>query len=135
MFLDYSIEIKLPKLNCRICGTSALRSNSDARQYVRRAFGYISPAEHVQRRDDAIKRANAIYREHRKIVDTEFKAIFGRVPTLADYKISGIWRDEFSDEVKNRLRALNSDCAAWTRIAYLHNNCLFKKTGKIDRCF
>lgn len=40
-------------------------------------------------------------------VDTQFMEQFGRPYTALDYKVSGVVRDEFPSEVKERLRALN----------------------------
>ena len=41
------------------------------------------------------------------LVSSEFKKLFGRDYRVGDYKVSGVARSEFSDDVKDKLRELN----------------------------
>lgn len=131
-FLDYSQRVKLSKYNSSVSGLSHLHSVSDCRQYVQRAFGYVSPAEHVQRRNNAMNKARFNKCLYLETLETACQQTFGLPASQVQYKISGIVRDEFTETAKNELRRLNREMWDWHAIAHLHNNCLFMKTGKIE---
>jgi hypothetical protein len=67
-------------------------------------------------------------------VNRNFQKEFGRKPEFGDYKVSGIWSDEFSkaakDEIRNYLKEANENLA----VVRLHN-AMLKKADKVEAKF
>lgn len=55
--------------------------------------------------------------EHAKRYERGFEDLFGRKPEVADFRISAIGRDEFDDELKEKLRELKHCQFMWLDMA------------------
>lgn len=62
------------------------------------------PINHKAEAEAAAKRLQECNDAYNTAVDFSFQTEFGRLPQAGDYKVSGIWRDEFSEYTKDVLR-------------------------------
>ena len=98
--------------------------SSSIKQAAKKLFPAMSIAEHKKLAEKYSQEMKAADEQYSKTLDTEFEKLFGRKYEASDYKISGIARDEFSDEVKNKLRGLIDKSNTYYAAFNLHNSVL-----------
>lgn len=118
----YYTEFKLPGNNRRLY---TIFSTGLSANELRRAARIITPGmtidEHRQKAIEAKQKYTEYQNKYNDLVDNEFMRIFGRKRHASDYKVSGVFRDEFSEEVKNQLRSLLTKMNTYDDIFGFHN--------------
>lgn len=105
----YDAPISTRKLRFPPTVFDTLTTSQRAGRYLRRACD-LQTHEHAEMAVHWGARRMAADKLWLRIVGKEFERIHGRPYTLADYRISGIACDEFSERVKQRLRVLSRFC-------------------------
>ena len=108
-----------------------LSGDSDYKQAVKKLFPNMEYAKHKELAESFARIYKDDKSEYNEIVNKEFEKLFGRPYEAADYKVSGIVRDEFSKDVKWNLRVLLNRMLDASVAASLHNAAL-KKADKVD---
>ncbi len=112
-------------------------SDSQLKEAVRKIMPKVSYDEHLA----LAKKYHTLYKEFEKkrwdLIESEFENQFGRKYQIYDYKVSGIARDDFSEDVKNKIRSLLDKEHDYYKAFELHNAQLRKKDkfsagGEID---
>ena len=98
-----------------------LSGGSNIRKWMRTYFPNATVELHKQLRVQAKEKFDALDKEWSNIVETEFQRLFHRPFEVRDYRVSGIARNEFSPEVKEKLRSINRDIAIYYQIANSHD--------------
>jgi hypothetical protein len=96
---------RLPKQNRKSVLTA--HSGSDGAKILRLEMPNLTKEEHLKLAQDHLTQSIAFRREYGEALDDAAMSLWGRPWQITDYKVSGIGRDEFSDEQKNKLRNLN----------------------------
>lgn len=121
--MDLSIYNKTIKIRYQKQPQSlfGLSGSSNIRKWMRTYFPHATKEQHKQLRDQAKEKFEELDKEWSNIVETEFQRLFHRPFEVRDYRVSGIARDEFSAEVKEKLRSINKELAIYYQIANSHD--------------
>ncbi|MEK6878559.1 MAG: hypothetical protein AABY22_03075, partial [Nanoarchaeota archaeon] len=79
-------------------------NSNQLRQAVKQIFPKMAKTEHEVLFEKYKNLENKAQEKYNSFLNKSFEEKFGREYHASDYKVSGIVRDEFSDEVKNELR-------------------------------
>lgn len=115
---DNKLKVRYQKQPQTLFGLSG---SSNIRKWMRAYFPHATKEQHKQLRDEAKDKFDELDTEWSNIVETEFQRLFLRRFEPMDYKVSGIARHEFSDEVKEKLRLINKELAIYHQIANSHD--------------
>lgn len=96
-------------------------NDSQLRQAAKVLFGNMSKSEHAKLAKEYDEKYNKANKEYSAYVDYAFKKEFDKKATPSDYKVSGIWSDDFSEATKNELRKLLNEINEYRAAYYLHN--------------
>ena len=83
-------------------------SDAEAARLLRALAPRMTRAQHEARAERSEHAAALTAQRYARAVSAAFREHFGREPEATDYKIAGVWRDDFPLSVKRRLRALLS---------------------------
>lgn len=108
-------------------------TDSDMRQAANQLFPAMSYNEHLTGASNAASHLQVANKKYADDVDRLFMKEFGRKPEATDYKVSGIYTDEFSKEAKDTLRSDLREINEWSAVLALHNSKLNKKDKQTEK--
>lgn len=111
----YREKHQFPKYNTRPSVLSATTTSAAAKLLMRYAAPGLTREQHLERQAHFSELNRALGDEWGKEVEMAAMETFGRPLRFEEYRVSGIARDEFSEERKERLRALahtQGECCA-----------------------
>lgn len=117
---EYYQEFKLKGNRHRKYNIFQSHSSSELRQAVKQIFPSMSKEEHKSLAEKYAKLEKQKQDEYNALVNKAFRETFGREYEVMDYKVSGIVRDEFPDEVKDSLRKLIKEMNEYEAAKTLH---------------
>lgn len=99
----YETSVKLPRWNGKTSLGHMLPDDATRRAIMRRVFPPLTVAHCEERASYHAGREMIARDNYRRAV----RAAFGREPDAREYKISCVWRDDFSREHKARMQRWN----------------------------
>lgn len=106
-------------------------SENQLKQAARKLFPGMSYDKHLAAAKKYSSKAKSALKDYNATVDSKFKEEFGRKPEATDYKVAGIWTDEFSESTKDQLRLKLKKYNSYRSAFDLHNSVL-KKSDRIN---
>lgn len=91
------------------------------RKWMKVYFPYATATQHKVIRDEAREKEKKLKEQWWQTADKAFRKLYKRPMEVSDYRVSGIGRDEFPDNVKDKLRQLIKEENTYHTIAYAHN--------------
>ena len=107
--------------------SGGMGSDYEFKQAVKQIFPTMSKEEHKKLAEKYHELYKKSRKEYNEYADAEFEKKFGRKFEATDYKVSGVIRDEFAPEVKDKLRDYVKAMNAYERASELHNSVLLSK--------
>lgn len=123
---EYYQKFKLKGNGRRLYSIGGSHSDSDYRQASKQLFPGMEYKEHEERAKKYHDIAKDAHDRYDKAVDEAFMKEFGKKPDIGDYKVSGIWRDDFSEEAKESMRKPLYEYSEYSDAMHLHNAMLNK---------
>jgi len=114
----YQKEFKFPKMNSNETATHSYGNNGA--KIVISLFPEWSKEEHLAAAKKHEKDADKMDDQWVNLRDEAHKKIFGKPAEFHDYKISGIGREEYPAEMKDKLRELAHGASAAKALSYAH---------------
>lgn len=108
-------------------------TDSELRKAGQQLFSAMPYSEHLSRAKHFSEKAADILDNYTEYVSTQFEKEFGREIQPTDYKVSGIWTDEFSNYAKDKLRSLLDDYNKSISITRFHNAFLKNQDKQKDK--
>jgi hypothetical protein len=102
-----------------VCVTSVLHAK-DGKALLKLLMPETTPRDHAQLAEQHVQAALKNNKMWNRLVDKAMLKTFGRPFKVGDYKISGICRDEFDEDVKNLLRKYAHNGSAHHTLAIFH---------------
>lgn len=99
---------------------------------ARKLFPNLSYREHEQNAAYYLKKYKEQKAKYAETVDRLFMKEFGRKLEFTDYKVSGIYTDEFSREAKDEIRGILDKMGDFRAAYELHNAVLVKADKKFE---
>lgn len=101
----YTTPVKLPGQG-KVTAINA-HSAADGAKILNKLRPDWTKADHLNMAAEHEDLAESAETDWGSLVSSEFKKLFGRDYRVGDYKVSGVARSEFPDDVKDKLRELN----------------------------
>lgn len=101
----YQPRMRLPLYNCAVNVFTA-SNDRDAGKVVIHLFPDLGADAHAQVAEEHRLAHEVLLAAYNVEVDAAFMRNVGRLPTVGDYKVSAVWRDEFPEDDKDLLRGL-----------------------------
>ncbi len=115
---SYLREHKFPKMNCAIGPMS--HHHQVAGKALKRNLPDWTKDDHIEAAHYHMHAYERADNEWERVIRIAHQAACKRKWTIFDYRISGIGRDEYSEQHKDRLRQLTRAGAAHYKLAFAH---------------
>lgn len=127
---DYDLAMKFPKTSGKQT-IFRLITDTQRKVLIRAIFPDADYAFHQQMARAAQADVKKLRADKKKELDRAFVAKIGRKPNMFDYKISGIWRDDWPAATAQKLRNMTTAVQEMECILYAHN-AMLRKADKIN---
>lgn len=97
---------KLQNIRKEVISAQLLYHDSKTRKLLHDTFPNFTREDFIRESENFKELSIKAGKKWNAVVENEFKKIFGREYQPWDYQVSGVARDEFSDDIKDKLRSL-----------------------------
>jgi hypothetical protein len=105
-------------------------SDSQMRQAAKQLFPDMDYQDHKDRAESYRQKLDEAQKHYEDTLDKYAEKEFGRKLTATDYKVSGIYRDDFSDEAKHKIRGALYMISDYQAALELHNS---RQAGSVEK--